>query len=97
MERSARRRRRPNHVSPIAAPARLRQFAGLPRIYTEVGELDIFRRKEDIAYAQAPAKAGVSVKLYVRPGAPHSFDRPAPGSQVTLRAKQDRLRALRSI
>jgi acetyl esterase/lipase len=83
-------------VSPISAPARLRGFGGLPPIYIETGELDIFR-DEDAAFAQAMAKAGVSVELHVHPGAPHGFDRLAPGSQVTLRAKQDRLRTLRSI
>jgi acetyl esterase/lipase len=83
-------------VSPIAAPGRLRQFGGLPPTYIEVGELDICR-DEDIAYAQALLKAGVSVELHVHPGASHGFDRLAPGAQLTLRAKQDRLRVIRSI
>lgn len=85
-----------DHVSPVAAPARLREAGGLPPTYIEVGELDIFR-DEDIAYAQALTKAGVSVELHVHPGAPHGFDRLAPGAQISLRAKQDRIRVIRSI
>lgn len=85
-----------NHVSPVAAPARLREFGGLPPTYIEVGELDIFR-DEDVAYAQALAKAGISVELHVHPGAPHGFDRHAPGSQLARRAMQDRLRVIKSI
>jgi acetyl esterase/lipase len=84
-----------DHVSPIAAPARLQAFAGLPPSYIEVGELDIFR-DEDVAYALALAKAGVSVELHVHPGAPHGFDRLAPSSQLARRAKQDRLRVIGS-
>jgi acetyl esterase/lipase len=38
-------------VSPYGAAARLKDFAGLPPAYLEVGELDIFR-DETIAYAQ---------------------------------------------
>jgi acetyl esterase/lipase len=49
-------------VSPIAAPARLADFAGLAAAYIEVGNLDIFR-DEDIAYAQQLARAGVPVEL----------------------------------
>jgi acetyl esterase/lipase len=56
-------------VSPIAAPARLTDFAGLAPAYIEVGDLDIFR-DEDIAYAQQLARTGVPVELHIHPGAP---------------------------
>jgi acetyl esterase/lipase len=85
-----------DNVSAIAAPARLKEFEGLPPTYIEVGELDIFR-DEDVAYAQALVKVGVSVELHVHPGAPHGFDRLAPRSALSLRAKRDRIRAIRSI
>jgi acetyl esterase/lipase len=80
-------------VSPIAAPARLTDFAGLAPTYLDVGELDLFR-DEDIAYAQRLTKAGVSVELHVHPGAPHGFDRFAPDSKLTRRAIADRLRVI---
>jgi acetyl esterase/lipase len=80
-------------VSPIVAPARLADFAGLAPAYIEVGELDIFR-DEDIAYAQSLARAGVSVELHVHPGAPHGFERFAPRSALAIRAMNDRWRVI---
>ena len=83
-------------VSPIAAPARLRVFDGLCDAYIEVGELDIFR-DEDIAYAQKLMSAGISTELHVHPGAPHGYERVAPGSQLARRAMADRARVIRTI
>jgi len=83
-------------VSPIIAPARLNDFAGLPPAYIETGELDIFR-DEDISYAQHLLKAGVPVELHVHSGAPHGYDRIAPASKLTKRAMNDRLRIIQSI
>ncbi|HWD88345.1 MAG TPA: alpha/beta hydrolase [Mucilaginibacter sp.] len=83
-------------VSSIVAPARLTDFAGLPPAYIETGELDIFR-DEDIAYAQHLLKAGVPVELHVHSGAPHGYDRIAPGSKLTRRAMNDRVRIIQSL
>jgi len=83
-------------VSPVAAPARLKDFTGLAPAYIEVGELDIFR-DEDIAYAQQLNKAGIPVELHVHPGALHGYDRIAPNSKLTERAMSDRLRVIQSI
>jgi acetyl esterase/lipase len=63
-------------VSPVASPARLTNFAGLPPAYIDVGDLDIFR-DESISYALGLAKAGVPIELHVHPGAPHGFERGA--------------------
>jgi acetyl esterase/lipase len=84
-----------DRVSPIVAPARLKDFAGLPPAYIEVGELDIFR-DEDIAYALEISKAGIPIELHVHPGAPHGFEGHAPNSQVAKRAMADRYRVLGS-
>jgi acetyl esterase/lipase len=85
-----------DRVSPVAAPARLTDFAGLPPAYVEVGELDIFR-DEDVAYGQQLAAAGVPVELHIHPGAPHGFDRFAPNSKLARRAFGDRTRVLESL
>jgi acetyl esterase/lipase len=84
-----------DNVLPAAAPARLREFGGLASAYIEVGDLDIFR-DENLAYAQRLAAAAVPIELHVHPGAPHGFERFAPGSQLAQRAMHDRLRAIRS-
>ncbi len=82
-------------VPGAAAPARAANLAGLPPLYMEVGELDIFR-DEDIEYARRVAATGTSVELHVHPGCPHGFDRAAPGADVVRRARADRLRVLAS-
>lgn len=83
-------------VSPVASPARLRDFAGLAPAYIEVGDLDIFR-DECIAYAARLAQAGVPVELHVHPGAPHGFERFVPDAAVAQRAMADRAHAVRTI
>ena len=83
-------------VLPAAAPARLTDFRGLASAYVEVGDLDIFR-DESLIYAQRLAAAEVPIELHVHPGAPHGFERFAPGSQLAQRAIQDRLRVIRSL
>jgi acetyl esterase/lipase len=80
-------------VPAVVAPARLKDFSGLAPAYIEVGELDIFR-DEDIAYAQALLRAGVSVELHVHPGAPHGYERFAPQSALAVRAMSDRVRVI---
>jgi acetyl esterase/lipase len=80
-------------VSPIAAPGRLKDFAGLAPAYLEVGDLDIFR-DETIAYAAGLARARVPVELHVHPGVPHGWERFAPHSATARRANADRLRVI---
>jgi acetyl esterase/lipase len=81
-------------VPGTAAPSRATDLTGLPPLYLDVGELDIFR-DESIDYARRVAAAGTSVELHVHPGCPHGFDRAAPGAAVARRSRTDRIRALR--
>jgi len=83
-------------VSPIAAPARLTDFAGLAPAYIEVGDLDIFR-DESISYAQNLMRAGVSCELHVYPGAPHGHDWLDPDSAISKRAVAPRLRLISAL
>ena len=82
-----------DEVSPIAAPGRLKDFAGLAPAYLEVGDLDIFR-DETIAYAAGLARAGVPVELHVHPAVMHGWERVAPDSATARRAYADRLRVV---
>jgi acetyl esterase/lipase len=82
-----------------AAPARATapaDLAGLPPAYIEVGDLDIFRA-EDAAYAAALSAAGVPTEFHVHPGCPHGFETSGVATDVGIRARADRIRALRSI
>jgi acetyl esterase/lipase len=84
------------NISPVAAPARLKDFSGLAPAYIEVGELDIFR-DEAVAYGQHLALANIPIELHVHSGAPHGFERFAPNSKLAMRAMNDRMRAVVSI
>lgn len=83
-------------VSPVVAPARLKDFKGLAPTYIDVGELDIFR-DENIAYAQQLALANVPVEFHLHPGAPHGAERVAPDSALSRRILADRYRVISSL
>ncbi|OYD70369.1 alpha/beta hydrolase [Rhodococcus sp. OK302] len=83
-------------VSPVAVPARLEDFSGLPAAYIEVGELDIFR-DECIAYAQGLHEAGVSCELHVLAGVLHGYDRISFAIEVSRRNLADRCRVIGSL
>jgi acetyl esterase/lipase len=89
-------RRGTDDVSPVAAPARLVDAAGLAPAYLEVGTLDLFR-DETIDYARKLLGAGVEAELHVHPGAPHGYDSMAPEAALTARWKADRIRVLTSL
>ncbi|MGP3964002.1 alpha/beta hydrolase [Nonomuraea sp. 3N208] len=83
-------------VSPVAAPARLRDFTGLAPAYIEVGDLDIFR-DESIAYASRLLAAGISCELHVHPGAPHAHDWLNPNATISRRVVADRVRVITAL
>lgn len=83
-------------VSPYAAPSRVESVEGLPPLYCDVPDLDIFR-DENIAYAARHALAGIPIELYVYPGLPHGFEASAPYIAATKRALENRARAILSI
>jgi len=81
-------------VDPTAAPARCRDFAGLPPAWIGVGTLDLFH-DEDLAYAEALRAAGVGCATYVVPGAFHGFDA-FSGKPVVREFRASQVDALRS-
>jgi acetyl esterase/lipase len=83
-------------IDPPAAPGRLKDAAGLPPAYIEVGQLDIFR-DEAIGYALTLSRAGVPAELHLHPGVPHEYDAIAFDADVSRRAQTDRDRVLRSL
>ena len=83
-------------VSPIAAPARLDNFAGLAPAYVEVGELDIFR-DESIDYARNLVAAGVSWELHLLPGAPHAHDLIGMTFPIGRRSLEEKIRVITSV
>ncbi|MCD4853418.1 alpha/beta hydrolase [Arthrobacter sp. AK01] len=84
------------NVSPVAAPARLEDFSGLPPAYIEVGDLDIFR-DESISYAQRLHHAGIPCELHVNAGVIHGHDLMSFDMQVTRRTIADRCRAISTL
>lgn len=85
-----------DNVPATASPSRLADATGLPPVYIEVGELDLFR-DENVAYANKFWKAGLSVELHVFPGLPHGYDLMLPLVAGTQEALECRLRAIAGI
>lgn len=89
-------RRGTERVLPTDAPARMTDATGLPPLYVDVGDLDIYRN-ESIEYAAKFGRAGINAELHVYPGCPHGFDNFAPNAKVTQAAIGNRLRAIATI
>jgi acetyl esterase/lipase len=73
-----------DHVSPIAAPARTEDLAGLPPTCITTAALDLFV-EEDLEYARRLVRAGVATEVYLAAGAFHGFDAMVPEAAVTKR------------
>ncbi|KZL83551.1 arylesterase monooxygenase [Colletotrichum incanum] len=83
-------------IAAYAAPARAIDLANLPFTYIDVGGVDLFCA-EAVAFASKLASANVQMELHVYPGLPHIFDLFAPKINLTQRAKENRLRAAKSL
>lgn len=82
-------------VSPYSPPARATELARLPPTYVEVGAMDWFR-DESMEVAARLVEACLKVELHVSAAMSHCYDMIAPDVPVTMIAKQNRLRAVRS-
>lgn len=83
-------------VSPYAAPARVESVEGLPPIYIDIGDLDIFKF-ENIEYIARFAKANISTEFHIYPGLPHAWEGLALGISASKRAIENRNRVWSSI
>jgi acetyl esterase/lipase len=70
-------------VSAYAAPARRKDFKGLPKAWIGVGDIELFY-EEDRKYAEALQAAGVDCELDVVAGGPHAFEGLAPKAPVSI-------------
>ena len=73
-------------------PARVQDFAGLPRTWMFTCTMDLFR-DENLDYARCLMVAGVDVELNVYPNACHGFQM-IPGTQLGARYVADHMAAL---
>lgn len=77
-----------------AAPARATDLAGLPPMFIDVGEMDLFR-DEDIDFVQRLLQAGVPTEFHVYPGAYHASEVFAPQAELSQRIWKARIEAFR--
>ena len=71
-----------------SSPALAEDVSGLPPTHINVGSLDLFL-DEDIAYAQALQRAGVSCELHVYPGAFHGSNSFLADHPLSVRWRED--------
>ncbi|CAK7228062.1 hypothetical protein SEUCBS140593_006789 [Sporothrix eucalyptigena] len=80
-------------VSPCAVPARVTDVAGLPELYLDVGQLDLFLH-ENLDFATKFLRAGIQTELHIYPGVIHAFQRWSPDARVVKQAIENRARAV---
>jgi len=83
-----------DRVPSYAAPARAQDLSGLPPVFVDTGDLDLFR-DETLELASRLMWSGVPVELHVHPGAIHGGESIAPEAALSVRARTLRVEALR--
>ncbi|KAL4964996.1 alpha/beta hydrolase [Aspergillus stella-maris] len=84
------------HADMYSAPARAKSLVGLPPTLLDVGEADVFR-SQNVTYANALWRDGVTTEFHVWPGAYHGFDVFVPDADISKRAVATRLEWLRNL
>ena len=82
-------------VEPYAAPARVESVLGLPPLYLDCGQLDMFLN-EGLEYVRRFVAAGIPTECHIYPGLPHGFEALAPSARLTKQALANRERAMTS-
>ncbi|UPK92274.1 hypothetical protein LCI18_003209 [Fusarium solani-melongenae] len=78
----------------FAAPGRLKDAGGLPTLYLDTSQFDLFVA-ENLAYVQKFIEAGVEAECHLYPGLPHGFDGLVPTHSVTRQLEENRKRILK--
>jgi acetyl esterase/lipase len=76
-----------------AAPSRAEDLSGLPPMFIDVGDQDMFH-DEDVAFAERLEAAGVPTELHVYPGAYHASEVFAPTAALSQQIWANRIAAL---
>ena len=76
-----------------AAPARASDLTGLPPMFMDVGDMDLFR-DEDVEFAGRLLQAGNPLEFHVYPGAYHASEVFAPAAPLSQRIWAARVAAL---
>jgi acetyl esterase len=84
-----------DNIPSYAAPARAEDYSNLPYTYTCVGQLDPFR-SETLTYVSKLAEAGVDVEFHLYPGAYHGFEGISPDADLSIRAKNEYIQAVKN-
>ena len=83
-------------VSYLAAPGRITDASGLPKLYLQTSQFDLFV-KENLSYVQKFVDAGVEVECHMYPGLPHGFDGLFQTHSVSRQLEDNRVRILRNL
>ena len=77
-----------------AAPARATDLSGLPPLFMDVGDMDLFR-DEDVEFAGRLLQAGNPLEFHVYPGAYHASEVFAPTAELSQRIWSTRIAGLK--
>ncbi|KAH7362565.1 Alpha/Beta hydrolase protein [Plectosphaerella cucumerina] len=83
-------------VPDTASPARVTDVSGLPSLYIDTTQLDLFA-EENMEYGSRCVKAGIEVEIHVSPGLPHGFDSLMPSHRVSKQYEEHRERVMRNL
>jgi acetyl esterase/lipase len=82
-------------IVPYGAPARAETVEGLPPLYLDCPQLDMFVH-EAMEYAHRFVAANIPTECHIYPGLPHGFEALASGASVTKQAIANRYKAMAS-
>lgn len=82
-------------VPSYAAAARTERVDGLPPLYLDCGQLDVFVH-EGLEYVRRFVAANIPTECHLYEGVPHGFEALAPTSGIVQRAMANRMRVMMS-